>query len=165
MSTSTTTPPEPTTVKAPSKKPAVTAETSVKPGVAEVNVAKPVAKPAAKPVVKRAVKAAPAAPVKAAKPVKAEALPVAREEKSGKAGKEKKSTAKQSKLVRDSFTFPASDYARIGELKQRALASGREIKKSEILRAGLVVLSALPEIRLLKVLDGLDKLKTGRPSK
>jgi len=163
MSTSTTTPPKSVAVKAAAKKPA--AETAVKNDVAGINVAKPAVKPAVKPVAKRAVKAVPVEAVKQVKAVRTEALPVVKEEKAGKVGKEKKSTAKQSKLVRDSFTFPATDYARIGELKQRALASGREIKKSELLRAGLVVLSALPDIRLLKVLDGLDKLKTGRPSK
>ena len=76
-----------------------------------------------------------------------------------------KVASKKPKLVRDSFTFPATDYALIGELKQRALKAGHEIKKSEILRAGLLALSALSESTLIETLGLIDKLKPGRPSK
>ena len=76
-----------------------------------------------------------------------------------------KVAGKKPKLVRDSFTFPATDYALIGELKQRALKAGYEIKKSEILRAGLLALSAMSESVLIKALGDIDKLKPGRPAK
>lgn len=76
----------------------------------------------------------------------------------------KPAAAKKPKLVRDSFTFPETDYARIGALKQRALRAGREAKKSELLRAGLAVLSGLSDAALLQALDGIDKLKPGRPA-
>jgi len=79
--------------------------------------------------------------------------------------KEKKDTGKKAKLVRDSFTFPAEDYARIGALKQRALKAGHEVKKSELLRAGLIALSVLTDKALLQVLGAIDKLKTGRPAR
>ncbi len=79
--------------------------------------------------------------------------------------KEKKAFAKKPKLVRDSFTFPEDDYALLGALKQRLLTAGREVKKSELLRAGLAVLSAMPTESLLQALDGIDKLKPGRPGK
>lgn len=72
---------------------------------------------------------------------------------------------KKSRPVRDSFTFPESDYALIEVLKARALAAGREVKKSEILRAALAALSALPLADLLKTLDGVERIKTGRPAK
>ena len=107
-------------------------------------------------------------PLTKAKPIKSItsiATPDVIEKKPAKAANERKATTKRPKLVRDSFTFPATDYALIGTLKQRALTAGREIKKSELLRAGLGVLSALTDTELLKVLDGLDKLKTGRPAK
>lgn len=85
--------------------------------------------------------------------------------KVAKVAKEKKVSAKKPKLVRDSFTFPEADYARIGDLKRRALKSGHEVKKSELLRAGLFVLSDLNDGALINVLAGIDKLKPGRPSK
>lgn len=77
----------------------------------------------------------------------------------------KKHTGKKPKLVRDSFTFPAADYARIAALKQRALKAGHEAKKSELLRAGLAVLSMLSDVELLQALNGIDKLKPGRPAR
>ncbi len=97
----------------------------------------------------------------AAKPVP----PVAEMSKAGMEEKQPKVAEKKPKLVRDSFTFPESEYKKIGLLKQRALAAGREIKKSELLRAGLDVLFLLPDQEFLKVLDSLTKLKSGRPSK
>lgn len=79
--------------------------------------------------------------------------------------KESKHPAKKPKLVRDSFTFPAVDYAQIGALKQRALQAGHEVKKSELLRAGLAVLCALSDAELIKALQAIDRLKPGRPAK
>jgi hypothetical protein len=67
--------------------------------------------------------------------------------------------------VRDSFTFPADDYALFASLKHRALNAGREIKKSELLRAGLATLTAMSDGDLLATLDGVERIKTGRPSK
>ncbi|MBV5337816.1 MAG: hypothetical protein J0653_07815 [Deltaproteobacteria bacterium] len=138
--------------KTASKKPAVKAD------VKEVTQDKVVVK-TVPPVAKRPVKA------RSSKPATTVVAPAAIEEKPVKAAKEKKAATKRPKLVRDSFTFPATDYALIGALKQRALRAGREIKKSELLRAGLAVLSALSDAQMLKTLDGLDKLKTGRPAK
>lgn len=97
----------------------------------------------------------------------AEALaePVVEKPAKGKESKEKKVVPKKPKLVRDSFTFPETDYAQIAALKQRALDAGREIKKGEVLRAGLAVLSGLSDSDLLSALDSIDKLKPGRPAK
>ena len=118
-----------------------------------------VAEIAAQPVAKRSIK------TKLSKSVTTAAKPVAIKEKPAKEVKDKKAATKRPKLVRDSFTVPATDYALIGTLKQRALNAGREIKKSELLCAGLAVLSTLTDAELLKTLDGLGKLETGRPSK
>ena len=79
--------------------------------------------------------------------------------------KEKKHAGKKAKLIRDSFTFPEADYLRIGILKQRALKAGHDCKKSELLRAGLMLLSDLSDAALLQVLSGIVKLKPGRPIK
>ena len=87
----------------------------------------------------------------AAAPVKAAAVPI------GKAPKVKH------KLVRDSFTIPQSDFELIDVLKQRAMNFRHAVKKSELLRAGLQVLAALPDVQLEKALARITPLKTGRP--
>ena len=46
--------------------------------------------------------------------------------------------AKKVKLVRDSFCMPKEEYAQIELLKQRLLALGKAVKKSELLRAGVI---------------------------
>ncbi|MFA7399658.1 MAG: hypothetical protein WCZ98_04160 [Sideroxydans sp.] len=76
--------------------------------------------------------------------------------------KEKKSGDKV-KVVRDSFTMPQSDYALIAALKEKA--NGLHLKKSELLRAGLHLLSKLTAAQLKKSVADLEKIKTGRPKK
>lgn len=76
--------------------------------------------------------------------------------------KEKKSGDKV-KVVRDSFTMPQSDYALIAALKEKA--NGLHLKKSELLRAGLRLLSKLTVAQLKKSVADLEKIKTGRPKK
>ncbi|MDW5418696.1 hypothetical protein R6242_19190 [Iodobacter sp. CM08] len=72
--------------------------------------------------------------------------------------------AKKTKLVRDSFTIPELEYAQLAALKQRCLAAGVAVKKSELLRAGLQALALMPEAVLIGQLATLEKLKTGRPA-
>lgn len=67
------------------------------------------------------------------------------------------------KLVRDSFTIPKNEYLVLADLKQRALDAGRSAKKSEVLRAGIRVLSLMPDAALLLALSAIPSLKTGRP--
>jgi len=67
------------------------------------------------------------------------------------------------KLVRDSFTIPKSEYAVLGELKQRAARLARPVKKSELLRAGISALSTMTDKSFLSALDAVPSLKTGRP--
>jgi hypothetical protein len=69
---------------------------------------------------------------------------------------------KKEKVVRDSFTMPKSDYEKIAELKQKCLTAGVSVKKSEILRAGLLLLEAAAPKRLLAA---VEQVKTGRPAK
>lgn len=69
------------------------------------------------------------------------------------------------KLVRDSFTMPKGEYAAIDALKARAARLGRPAKKSEMLRAGVQVLTAMPDAQFLASLSGLAAIKTGRPAK
>ena len=67
------------------------------------------------------------------------------------------------KLVRDSFTIPKVEYLVLDALKQRAADLKRPTKKSELLRAGIAALNAMPDKAFLATLDGVPSLKTGRP--
>lgn len=69
------------------------------------------------------------------------------------------------KVVRDSFTMPQNEYAKIAEIKAFCLKSKMHVKKSEVLRAGLIVLAKLNAAQLKQTLGSLEKIKTGRPHK
>lgn len=73
-------------------------------------------------------------------------------------------TGKKTKLVRDSFTIPKAEYAAIDALKARALKLGVGIKKSELLRAGLMVLQQLSDARFQFAIRAVPTIKTGRPT-
>jgi len=77
--------------------------------------------------------------------------------------KEKKNHKK--KVVRDSFTMPQDEYQKIAEIKSICLKSKMHVKKSEILRAGLIVLAGFSVAQLKQTLNSLEKIKTGRPHK
>lgn len=115
------------------------------PAAAKAAAAKPATKPAA-PAKKAAPKVAAKAPQKAAPKV------AAKEEK-----------PKKPKLVRDSFTIPKAEYLVLDTLKERALKLSREVKKSELLRAGIKALAALSDTALLAALSAVPTIKTGRP--
>ncbi|AKU24806.1 hypothetical protein ACZ75_09560 [Massilia sp. NR 4-1] len=127
---------------------------------------KAAAKPAAKPAASKAAapKAAPkaaapkAAAPKAVKP-RAAAKPA---EKAAEVAKEK---PRKDKLVRDSFTMPETEYAVLGQVKKSCLKAGFEIKKSELLRVGVALISQIDLATLQSVLASLPQLKTGRPKK
>jgi hypothetical protein len=105
-----------------------------------VNPAKP-----AKPV----KPAKPAKPVKIAKPAKSEAADAPK--------------IKKSKLVRDSFSMPEPEYAVLGSVKKTCLKAGVEVKKSELLRIGVALISKMDVDGLKAVLATLPPLKAGRP--
>lgn len=74
-----------------------------------------------------------------------------------------KDKIKKPKLVRDSFTMPEVEYAVLGEVKKACLAAGLEVKKSQLLRLGVVLLKELEMKRLKTLLAVLPPLKPGRP--
>lgn len=76
----------------------------------------------------------------------------------------KKSKPEKVKVVRDSFSFPRQDYQKITELKKACLAEGLHVKKGEILRAGLHLLSQLSIEELKLAVARVEKVKTGRPN-
>jgi len=75
-----------------------------------------------------------------------------------------KTDRKKPKLVRDSFTIPKTEYAAIDALKTRAMAQGSSVKKSELLRAGLLALQAMTEAQFKAAVAAVPQLKTGRPA-
>jgi hypothetical protein len=146
-----------TTRAAPAKRagPAA-AKPAVKPA-AKAAAKKPVAKPAAKPAAKKT-----AAPASAAKPKAPPRKPAAKPAAPEEQVREK---AKKSRLVRDSFTMPEHEYEVLGQVKKSCLKAGFEIKKSELLRIGVALISQLDLATLQNVLASLPQLKTGRPRK
>ncbi|PUE09620.1 hypothetical protein B9Z51_10055 [Limnohabitans sp. T6-5] len=77
-----------------------------------------------------------------------------------KAGKEKKI-----KIVRDNFTLPKTELAQLADMKKRALTLGMVSKKSELIRAGLQLLSGSPDLAFKKALTDVPTIKTGRNRK
>ena len=123
-------------------KPASSASKSTKP---QATPAKPVTQPAVKASVKPVGSTAKTEPAKStpAKPVK----------------------EKKVKVVRDSFTLPKTELLQITDMKKRAMALGIEVKKSELIRAGLQALSSMADVAFKKALGNVPTIKTGRPSK
>jgi hypothetical protein len=69
------------------------------------------------------------------------------------------------KVMRDSFTMPQDEYAKIAEIKAICMKARMHVKKSEVLRAGLKLLAKLNATQLKQALGSLEKIKTGRPQK
>lgn len=78
---------------------------------------------------------------------------------------ESKEKTKKVKLVRDSFTMPKPEYEQIAALKLVLAKQGRSTKKSELLRAGLMLLGKQSPGALLASVEALTPIKTGRPKK
>lgn len=76
---------------------------------------------------------------------------------------ESKSAPRKPKLVRDSFTIPKTEYAAIDQLKTRAIALGTSVKKSELLRAGLMALVGMNDAAFKAAVAAVPTLKPGRP--
>ena len=68
------------------------------------------------------------------------------------------------KVIRDSFTIPGDEYELISRIKKRCMKTGVSANKSEVLRAGLAALDAMPDRELAKLFQSLTKVKTGRPA-
>lgn len=61
------------------------------------------------------------------------------------------------KKVRDRFSMPEAEYAQLGALKARLLAQGVSAKKSEVLRAALLLLAEQEDDALRKLLARLSR--------
>ncbi len=115
-------------------------------------------KSAVKSAVKSAAKSAPPVP-QTAKPKAPTATP------QSSATPAKPAKEKKIKVVRDSFTLPKTELLQIADMKKRAMALGVEVKKSELIRAGLQALSTLSDAAFKKALGNVPTIKTGRPAK
>ncbi len=62
---------------------------------------------------------------------------------------------KKAKLVRERFTLLDVEYAQLAVLKQRMSDQGISVKKSELMRAGLLLLVALDDPALNEILSKL----------
>lgn len=146
-------------------KPAVVSAKKVPDAAAELPTKVP-AKLSAKSAVPKKTKATPVAKStqapKAAVGVKAsKALP--KKSTSPQVSPPMKEKVKKAKLVRDSFTMPEAEYAVLGEVKRTCLAAGIEVKKSQLLRIGLALLSKTEPSDLKRLIEALPPLKAGRP--
>jgi hypothetical protein len=140
------------TAKAPTKAPSRT--------TAKATPTKPVRKALQK--VASPAKAKAVAPAAAPAPAKVEVKTAAKKPAAVPA---KPLKDKKVKVVRDSFTIPKSELLQIGESKKRALELGVEIKKSELIRAGLQALTSMNDAAFKKALASVPTIKTGRPAK
>lgn len=140
---------------------AVKTSTPTKPVAAKPAAQKPApAKPvAAKPPVAKVAKP----PVVAKKVAPAPAIKVVN--KTATATEKDKAKTSKVKMERDSFTMPKEEYAQIATLKKRLEGLGKPAKKSELLRAGLKLLSAMDDAALKATMATVPTIKTGRPKK
>jgi hypothetical protein len=132
-------------------KPAATKPAAAKPAAAKPVAAKPVA---AKPVAAKPVAAKPAAVTPPAVPAVAALLqmrPV--------------STAKPEKCLCETFSLGRSDIDRLAALKARGEKSGSKYGRSEMLRAGLLLLEELDTGKVSALIEGLPAFKKGKPKK
>jgi hypothetical protein len=157
MSTENTAQSNTNSTEATSSQPASAASQTAAPATKKTTARKPVKKAAAK-APRKVIAKKPVSPAKKASPVKAKTT----QPKVKPAAEQK---IKKPKLVRDSFTFPKDEYQVIAGLKQKALGLNHSIKKSEILRAGIMLLNCLNDKAFLSALSKVPALKTGRPAK
>lgn len=67
------------------------------------------------------------------------------------------------KIVREAFTLPENEQEQIEAIRERALRQAVFATKSEVMRAGLLLVSELNDQELTQVLERVEKVRTGRP--
>jgi hypothetical protein len=145
---------------------AVSAKPAIKPKTAARSLPSKVVasnKPEPAPTVKAVTPTKVAARVVNKNPVAKSQVTTSKVVKVGKTSKADK--PKKIKMVRDSFSMPENEYSQFAALKRKCLLTGVHVKKSELLRAGLLCLSKLSDSELVNVVGQVEILKTGRPTK
>jgi ribosomal protein S18 len=144
-------------------KPVATKTEPAKPAVSKPAAVKPAAKPSRLEETKAKNKKALADALAKAQAVKLARPPVLGPAASAKVAKPAK--GKKPKLVRHAFSMPEVEYAQVAMLKKRIASLGGNVKRSELLRAGLALLAVLDNVELTAVMARVDRIKTGRPAK
>ena len=65
------------------------------------------------------------------------------------------------RVKRDTFSMPIEDHEKIRELRTRCLKMGQDTTRSELVRAGILLLSKLNNSDLKEALEEVIKLKPG----
>jgi len=73
-----------------------------------------------------------------------------------------KPAAENVMVIRDTFSMPGTDYKLIESLRSKAARQGYIYTKSEVIRAGLQLLSGLPPAGLVDTLSKVERVKPGR---
>jgi len=79
-----------------------------------------------------------------------------------KVAKPAKEKTPKLKMVRDRFTMPENEYAHLSALKERLIKLGHTAKKSELIRAGILHLSAMTDATLKVAISKVPVTKTGK---
>ena len=61
--------------------------------------------------------------------------------------------------VRDGFTFPKAEHDRLVELKKLLAGQGVDVRKSDLIRVGLILALSIPQTKLKSVLAKLPPVK------
>jgi hypothetical protein len=73
----------------------------------------------------------------------------------------KKPKQQRKSVIIDAFTFPPHDHQLLNTIKSRAMKLGSGPSKSELVRAGLHALTELSDKNLLRLVQGIEKMKPG----
>jgi hypothetical protein len=163
--------PTPARTDQPAAKPAAKAAPKAAPtSKIPVKAPRKSASPASKRKLVKAAAAPVSAPASSAAPAKTKTSPTKAPQakiadKKKAAAPAKATKEKKVKVVRDSFTLPKTELLQITEMKKRAMALGVEVKKSELIRAGLQALSGMADAAFKKAMANVPTIKTGRPAK
>lgn len=67
------------------------------------------------------------------------------------------------RVIREAFTIPEGEHGQIEAIRAQMLSGAVAVSKSEVLRAGLLLLFEADEDARRAVFDRLERVKTGRP--
>ena len=67
------------------------------------------------------------------------------------------------RVVREAFTIPEAEHAQIEAIRAAMLGNAVAVSKSEVIRAGLLLLTECDERTRRDTFERLERVKTGRP--
>jgi hypothetical protein len=77
-----------------------------------------------------------------------------------KIAKPPKEKIPKKEMVHDRFTMTKDEYAKLSALKERLIKLGQTAKKSELIRAGILQLTAMTDATLKSVINKVPMIKT-----